>query len=119
MKKRYWCQQCRAAFGEEALQDHQSGRLGRHDILEQRDINQTVRGIVPGCKSLIQVKEAPWESTFYTIGDLDKKGSPRTKLDIVDGLDASFQIIRHRIDTSDHVALFLLDELKKRVVIHH
>lgn len=119
MKKRYWCQECRTEFGDADIELHRSGRQGRHSILEQHDLNHVVRGIVSGCKDLIRVPEDTWERTRVTIGDLSKKGSPRTKLDIVDALDAAFQIVRYRIDASDHVALFLLEELKKRVVVHH
>lgn len=119
MRKRFWCQDCRAEFGEPEVDLHRSSRAGRHNVSEQHDLNHVVRGIVSGCKDLIRVPEDTWERTRITIGDLSRKGSPRAKLDIVDALDASFQIIRYRIDTSDHVSLFLLEELRKRVVIHH
>lgn len=121
MKKRYWCQDCRAEVGEADLEVHRTGRQGAHNVIEQHDLNHVVRGIVSGNgnKELVRIPEDTWERTRITIGDLSKKGASRAKLDIVDALDASFQIIRYRIDTSDHVALFLLEELKKRVVIHH
>lgn len=119
MKKRYWCQDCRAEFGEAEVEAHRTGRQGRHNVIQQHDLNHVVKGVVSGCKDLLRIPEDTWERTRITIGDLSKKGVSRAKLDIVDALDASFQIIRYRIDASDHVALFLLEELKKRVVIHH
>lgn len=119
LQKRFWCQECRSEFGQADGALHANDRQGRHSVIEQHDLNHVVRGIVSGCKDLIRVPEASWKDTWVTIGDLSKNGSPRTKLDIVDALDASFQIIRYRLEASDHVAIFLLKELKKRVVVHY